>query len=235
MPSSTDIDDRSGTPITGSSVCAATTPGSAAASPAPQISTLMPRPAAPFAYSATASGARCAERTSNSHAMPRASSSSVAPFSRSRSDSDPIRIPTSGSDTGHRRDVPPALGALERDEVDRRVRALARIATELPSAVTERILPPFVTTCPSLIAVPPWKTSAPVRSASSMPCDRRARVVAAGGVVGRRDDDRHGALAGQLDARRRPGLPAPPPPAGRPGRPATAPSAPASPGRRSER
>ena len=38
-PSSTLIDERSGTPITGRSVCAATTPGSAAASPAPQIST----------------------------------------------------------------------------------------------------------------------------------------------------------------------------------------------------
>ncbi len=45
-PSSTDIDERSGTPITGSSVCAATTPGSAAARPAPQISTFKPRPAA---------------------------------------------------------------------------------------------------------------------------------------------------------------------------------------------
>src|SRR5581483_10134859 len=62
-PSSTDFDDRSGTPITGSSGRAATTPGSAAARPAPQISTSRPRPAAPFAYSATASGARCAERT----------------------------------------------------------------------------------------------------------------------------------------------------------------------------
>ena len=41
-PSSTDIDERSGTPITGSSVCAATTPGSAAARPAPQISTRRP-------------------------------------------------------------------------------------------------------------------------------------------------------------------------------------------------
>ena len=43
-PSSTLFDDRSGTPITGSSVCAATTPGSAAARPAPQISTFRPRP-----------------------------------------------------------------------------------------------------------------------------------------------------------------------------------------------
>src|SRR5205823_2321975 len=55
-PSRTDIEERSGTPITGSSVCAATTPGSAAASPAPQISTFSPRACADFAYSATASG-----------------------------------------------------------------------------------------------------------------------------------------------------------------------------------
>ncbi len=47
-------DERSGTPITGRSVCAATTPGSAAASPAPQMSTRMPRSRAVRAYSATA-------------------------------------------------------------------------------------------------------------------------------------------------------------------------------------
>src|SRR5438445_4253713 len=58
--------ERSGTPITGRSVCAATTPGSAADSPAPQLSTLSPRPRAPRAYSATAPGVRWAERTSNS-------------------------------------------------------------------------------------------------------------------------------------------------------------------------
>ena len=46
------------------------------------------------AYSATASGVRCAERTSNSHAMPRASSSSSAACIRSRSDSEPTRMPT---------------------------------------------------------------------------------------------------------------------------------------------
>src|SRR5439155_150247 len=57
-PSSTLVDERSGTPITGRSVCAATTPGSAAASPAPQISTLRPRDRAEVAYSATAAGSR---------------------------------------------------------------------------------------------------------------------------------------------------------------------------------
>src|SRR5438270_8226 len=114
IPSSTDIDDRSGTPITGSSVCAATTPGSAAASPAPQISTLIPRPAAVFEYSATESGVRCADRTSNSQAIPRASSSSIAACMRARSDSEPTRMPTTASGM---RDVPPVLRAFARHEL----------------------------------------------------------------------------------------------------------------------
>ena len=50
----------SGTPITGRSVCAATTPGSAAARPAPAMITRSPRMRAFFAYSATVSGSRCA-------------------------------------------------------------------------------------------------------------------------------------------------------------------------------
>src|SRR5581483_12041083 len=125
-PSSTDFDDRSGTPITGSSVWAATTPGSAAARPAPQISTSRPRPAAPFAYSATASGARCAERTSNSQPIPRASSSSIAACIRSRSDSEPTRIPTRSSGTGGGlRDVAPVAGSVEGDQLDRVVGAAA--------------------------------------------------------------------------------------------------------------
>ena len=65
-PSSTLRLERSGTPITGRSVCAATAPGSAADSPAPQMSTRSPRSRALRAYSATASGVRCADRTSNS-------------------------------------------------------------------------------------------------------------------------------------------------------------------------
>src|SRR5450759_4808829 len=70
-------------------------PGSAAAMPAPQIRTFSPRPAAPRAYSATASGERCAERTSSSWAMSRLASSSRQGCMRPRSDSEPIRIPTS--------------------------------------------------------------------------------------------------------------------------------------------
>ncbi len=42
-PLLTDVFEVSGTPITGSSVCAATTPGSAAASPAPAMITRRPR------------------------------------------------------------------------------------------------------------------------------------------------------------------------------------------------
>src|SRR3954451_17703441 len=115
-PSSTLFEERSGTPITGSSVCAAQTPGSAAARPAPAISTFSPRPAAVSQYSATAFGVRCAERTSNSHGIPRLSSSSIAACIRSRSDSEPTRMPTTGSDTGGlERDVAPELHARERD------------------------------------------------------------------------------------------------------------------------
>ena len=42
-PPATDFDDVSGTPMTGSSVWAATTPGSAAERPAPAMITLSPR------------------------------------------------------------------------------------------------------------------------------------------------------------------------------------------------
>src|SRR5437762_5459663 len=104
-PSRTLFSERSGTPITGRSVCAATTPGSAAARPAPAISTLIPRSRAVDAYSATAFGSRCAERTSSSYAIPWRSSSSTASCIRSRSDSEPTRIPTTGSAIG--RDVVP--------------------------------------------------------------------------------------------------------------------------------
>src|SRR6266542_5433729 len=95
-PSRTLFSERNGTPITGRSVCAATTPGRAAASPAPAIRTRIPRSRAPRAYSATASGSRCAERTSSSWEIPRPASSSSAGCMRSRSDSEPTRIPTRG-------------------------------------------------------------------------------------------------------------------------------------------
>src|SRR4029079_17673250 len=72
-----------------------------------------------FAYSATASGLRWAERTSNSCSMPRSDSSSIAACIRSRSDSEPTRMPTRGLDThGLRaRDVGAVPRAGERDRL----------------------------------------------------------------------------------------------------------------------
>ena len=119
-----DIDERSGTPITGSSVCAATTPGSAAARPGAADQHLDAAPGRRPSRTRRrrrARGARSAPRAPTRSRARRARR--VAPCSRSRSDSDPIRIPTSGSATCHRRDVPSRLRALERDEVDRRVGA----------------------------------------------------------------------------------------------------------------
>ena len=157
-------------------------PGSAADNPAPQISTFKPRSRAERQYSATASGCRCADRTSNSYAMPRLSSSSSAPCIRSRSDSEPTRIPTTGSDNGCRlaRDVGTIARAVERDERRGLVRALAGGRERRPVAVTPRILPPFVTSVLSCSAVPAWKTNAPVASASSMPAIGEPASPAAG-------------------------------------------------------
>src|SRR5215211_1606497 len=70
-PPATDLDDVSGTPITGSVVCAATTPGSAADRPAPAMITRSPRSWAFFAYSATTSGSRWADITRTSCKMSR--------------------------------------------------------------------------------------------------------------------------------------------------------------------
>src|SRR4051794_81126 len=64
--------------------------------PAPQISTRRPRTAAFSAYSATSRGLRCAEITRISYESARASSSAQAFSMVGRSDSDPMRMPTSG-------------------------------------------------------------------------------------------------------------------------------------------
>src|SRR6476659_6793607 len=85
-----------GTPMTGSSVYAAITPGSAAAFPAPAMMTRTPRTAAVVAYSATPRGSRCAESTFISNVIARSSSSSAAACMTSLSDSEPMRIPTCG-------------------------------------------------------------------------------------------------------------------------------------------
>ena len=81
---------ETGTPITGSEVCAATTPGSAADSPAPQITTEWPAAAAPSASSAVRLGCRCAELTSTCTSTP-CCCRIATPFSMvGMSDSDPI-------------------------------------------------------------------------------------------------------------------------------------------------
>src|SRR3989338_8491733 len=87
----------SGTPITGSAVCAATTPAKCAAPPAPQMNTLYPAASLFFTYSTTASGVRCAESVCTSDPMPNSSSTFVASCITGRSESEPITIPTSGS------------------------------------------------------------------------------------------------------------------------------------------
>ena len=59
-----------GTPRTGSTVCAATMPGRCAAPPAPAMITSSPRAAALVAYSAIHAGVRCAETTRHSCGTP---------------------------------------------------------------------------------------------------------------------------------------------------------------------
>src|SRR5215475_1744591 len=147
-PSATLFDERSGTPITGRSLYAATTPGSAAAMPAPAMITRTPRSCAVDEYSATPRGLRCADRTFSSCEIPRSRSSASAGSIASRSDSEPTRIPTSGPGSSSsssrpigevcvsrsagnvhrlRRDVAPEARALERDELARLVCARPRL------------------------------------------------------------------------------------------------------------
>ena len=62
-----------GTPSTGSTVCAATMPGRCAAPPAPAMITSMPRPSAPVANSAIQTGVRCADTMCRSCGTPKRS------------------------------------------------------------------------------------------------------------------------------------------------------------------
>src|SRR5918994_3239803 len=137
-PPSALFEDVSGTPITGRSVYAAAVPGRAAAIPAPAMITRTPRRAAVEAYSATPRGSRWADRTLSSYEIPRSFSSSMAGSMRSRSDSEPMRMPTSapaasnssmtgrgvGAPSGRdmkpglQRDVGAVLSALEVDQRD---------------------------------------------------------------------------------------------------------------------
>jgi hypothetical protein len=77
-------------------VWAAATPGSAALRPAPAMITFSPRERASRQYSATRTGSRWADMTSISNETS-ASSSTLPAFSIvSRSDLEPMMIPTSG-------------------------------------------------------------------------------------------------------------------------------------------
>src|SRR5919108_5248555 len=137
--------DARGTPITGRSVYAAAVPGRAAAIPAAAMITRTPRSAAVDAYSATARGSLCADRTRSSFEIPRSLSSSIAGSIASRSDSEPMRIPTSGpassnssrmasgvssgSDTDDvRRDIPAEGCARKVDGGDGVIGSLTRFA-----------------------------------------------------------------------------------------------------------
>ncbi len=94
MPSS---DALTGTPMTGTGVIAAITPGRWAAMPAPAMMTFIPRPAAPRANFSTASGVRCAERALISKGIPRLSRNSAAFSMTFRSETLPMIMLTAGS------------------------------------------------------------------------------------------------------------------------------------------
>ena len=85
-----------GTPITGSGVTAATTPGRCAAAPAPAMSTRRPRSTAPRAQAIVSSGVRIADSARTSQVTPNSCRASAAWRITLRSESLPITIPTSG-------------------------------------------------------------------------------------------------------------------------------------------
>jgi hypothetical protein len=89
-------DESIGTPMTGSDVWAATTPARCAAAPAPMMNTFTPRPGASDTRRITRSGDRCADATVISCAMPNSFNTSTAPCITGASESEPIRISTSG-------------------------------------------------------------------------------------------------------------------------------------------
>src|SRR5262249_49907136 len=124
-----------GTPITGSALEAASTPGSAAAPPAAAMRTPRPRASAVDAYSSVFFGVRCAEATTTSLPTSSASSTFTASSMTSRSESLPRTMPTRiglvtpvllRGDGSAPPDVLTEMHALETDPVHRLVRALDR-------------------------------------------------------------------------------------------------------------
>jgi hypothetical protein len=89
-------DESMGTPITGSVVCAATTPPRCAAAPAPTMNNRTPRSGASSTSRITRAGERCALATVISLEMPNSFKTSTAACITGASESDPIRINTCG-------------------------------------------------------------------------------------------------------------------------------------------
>src|SRR6185295_4042103 len=173
---------------------AASNPGKAAARPAPAMSTRSPRSLAVRPYSATASGCRCAERTSNSCAIPRASSSSIAACMRSLSDSEPTTMPIRGLDMCHGRDVLAIAHVGKGDAIARAVGKLARghdaVAdgrhVENPAAVGDEAI--------ALACRPCVKDERPFLLGLADAVDRGADVVARGIFTAREHDGDRGSV-----------------------------------------
>src|SRR5712691_9519775 len=88
-----------GTPITGRSVHAATTPGRCAAPPAAAMTTFSPRSRALVAHSMTPRGLRCAEQTLTSFSIPSSFRTLTHDSMSGRSDLEPRMTPTTGFTT----------------------------------------------------------------------------------------------------------------------------------------
>ena len=189
-PSRTLSDERSGTPITGRSVCAATTPGSAAARPAPAISTRSPRSRADARVLGDGVGRpvrRAHLELVGDAARVELVERRLHPLAvglRADEDADERRCLSRGHAAASAAMSRAVAHPVERDRLARLVRARARLADGRRRApVTSRMRPPFVTSAAVASAVPAWKTSAPAASASvdarrsACRC-RRARVVA---------------------------------------------------------
>src|SRR3990172_964543 len=86
--------------------------------PAAAMITLTPRRAAVDAYSATPRGSRWAESTRNSCEIPRSLSSSSAGSIASRSDSEPIRMPTRGPSSWNSSKMANGCGAASDRDMD---------------------------------------------------------------------------------------------------------------------
>jgi hypothetical protein len=198
---------------------------------------------------------RGAPRGPSARARSRARGAQRGPGSiASRSDSEPTRIPTSGTrlvqllEQADRarlrlvlsprspplREVAPVPTLRERERLSTpRSPECAASSIVSPRPVTLRILPPLVRPARPASPVPAWKTTRPKASASVDAGDRRARVAALRGRLPLRQGDCHAQVSGDpelIHARfssdgREQRL--------RKGRPRRAAGQPASPGRRS--